>query len=160
MLLTFLVSCLLFFISVPSNNLLLRIFFSQLVFFMFLLNHVFHIVLTFLSLTVPLDYFSQTIFHFFILCFKQRWTAACVVVHKVANHKFIWVQNAISELTISKKRPMMTKFFFFWGGANWKLNTPIEIFFSKSMAPPGQRVAPSLPPGTLMTWSWSSLSHE
>ena len=96
-------------------------FFPNLSFFMFLLNHVFHIVLTFLSLTVPLDYFSQTqIFHFFfLLCFKQRWTAACVVVHKVANHKYIWVQNAKSELIISKKRSMMINFFFFGGRRGW-----------------------------------------
>ena len=65
-------------IQTNTNNLLLHLFFFfQLLFFMFLLNHVFHSVLTFLFLTVPLDYFSQTqILHiFFLLCFKQRWTA-------------------------------------------------------------------------------------
>ena len=87
---------------------------------MFLLNHVFHIVLTFLSLTVPLDYFRQTqILHIFfssVLNRDELQTTACAVVHRVTNHKFIWIQNVRSELIISKKRPMMTKFFFLGGG--------------------------------------------
>ena len=95
-------------------------FFSQLVFFMFLLNHVFHIVPTFLSLTVPLDYFIQTqILHIFfssVLNRDELQTTTCAVVHRVTNHKFIWIQNVRSELIISKKRPMMTKFFFLGGG--------------------------------------------
>ena len=63
-------------IQTNANNLLLHLFFFffQLLFFMFLLNHIFHSVLTFLSLTVPLDYFSQTqiLYIFFLFCFKQR----------------------------------------------------------------------------------------
>ena len=97
------------YIQTNTNNLLLHLFFFfQLLFFMFLLNHVFHSVLTFLFLTVPLDYFSQTqILHIFFSSALNRdelQAAACAVVNRVANHKFIWIQNVRSELIINKQK--------------------------------------------------------